>query len=352
MTRPAPSQASAAELIQRQPLERFMYKEKDTIVQASAADPYVVALTTEGQLLLLSLDAGSKGGQLSVVKANLRSRSKMVAMSAYKDTSGLFTKDVPEHTLQGHASSSGAGGGGGVPDSSQGAGASAEAVDEDEDDLLYGDSAPSLFNEAAAASTKAAASSATSTKSSSRAVPNWVKFLKPVKATYWLVGMRDNGNLEVMTLPDFTLKYVVPHFPLLPKVLTCAPRESWASDPPKCSYPEGTPTVSEILMVGLGGKGHGRRPLLMARLSDHEVAIYQAYPFYENCHRDKEGLKVQFKKIPHKLLLRERKGKVKKSERLSVNSNQLRYFNNVGSGQVWSLQLNSTLLTFHNQGSV
>ena len=119
--------------------------------------------------------------------------------------------------------------------------------------------------------------------------------------------MRDNGNLEVMTLPDFTLKYVVPHFPLLPKVLTCAPRESWASDPPKCSYPEGTPTVSEILMVGLGGKGHGRRPLLMARLSDHEVAIYQAYPFYENCHRDKEGLKVQFKKIPHKLLLRERK---------------------------------------------
>ena len=145
--------------------------------------------------------------------------------------------------------------------------------------------------------------------------------------------MRDNGNLEVMTLPDFTLKYVVPHFPLLPKVLTCAPRESWASDPPKCSYPEGTPTVSEILMVGLGGKGHGRRPLLMARLSDHEVAIYQAYPFYENCHRDKEGLKVQFKKIPHKLLLRERKGKVKKSERLSVNSNQLRYFNNVGSGQ-------------------
>ena len=146
-----------------------MYKEKDTIVQASAADPYVVALTTEGQLLLLSLDAGSKGGQLSVVKANLRSRSKMVAMSAYKDTSGLFTKDVPEHTLnQGHASSSGAGGGG-VPDSSsQGAGASAEAVDEDEDDLLYGDSAPSLFNEAAAASSKAAASSATSTKSSSR----------------------------------------------------------------------------------------------------------------------------------------------------------------------------------------
>ena len=126
-------------------------------------------------------------------------------------------------------------------------------VDEDEDDLLYGDSAPSLFNEAAAAAAKP-----------SKPVPSWVKFLKPPKATYWAVGLRDNGNLEVMTLPDFTLRYVVPHFPLLPNVLACAPRDGWA-DPPVKAYPEATPTVAEILMVGLGGGGNGRRPLLIAR---------------------------------------------------------------------------------------
>lgn len=130
-------------------------------------------------------------------------------------------------------------------------------ADEDEDDLLYGDSAPSLFSEAAAAA-------AVSSKPS-KPVPSWVKFLKPPKPTYWAVGLRDNGNLEVMSLPDFTLRYVVPHFPLMPNVLACGwPKESW-SDPPVKAYPEGTPTVAEILMVGLGGAGNGRRPLLIAR---------------------------------------------------------------------------------------
>ena len=136
-------------------------------------------------------------------------------------------------------------------------GAGGGGPDEDEDDLLYGDSAPSLFNEAAAAAATAA--------KPSKPVPTWVKFLKPAKATYWAVGLRDNGNLEVMTLPDFTLRYVVPHFPLLPNVLACAPKESWSKDPPAKAYPEGTPSVAEILMVGLGGVGNGRRPLLIAR---------------------------------------------------------------------------------------
>ena len=67
-------------------------KAQDTIVHASAADPYLVALTGEGQLLLLSLEPGKI--QMSVVKANLRSKSKLVTICAYKDTSGLFTKET------------------------------------------------------------------------------------------------------------------------------------------------------------------------------------------------------------------------------------------------------------------
>ena len=50
-------------------------------------------------------------------------------------------------------------------------------------------------------------------------------------------------------------------------------------------------------------------PRIFFRLSDHEIVIYEVYPYYENCLRDRDGLKMQFRKIPHSLLLRERKGK-------------------------------------------
>ena len=76
--------------------------------------------------------------------------------------------------------------------------------------------------------------------------------------------MTPSQNLKVMSLPDFTLRYVVSHFPLLPNVLTCSSRETWM-EPPARPYPEAAPTVAEILMVGLGGAGSARRPLLIAR---------------------------------------------------------------------------------------
>lgn len=78
-----------------------------------------------------------------------------------------------------------------------------------------------------------------------------------------------------------------------------------SEETPRTSFPEGTPAVVEILMVGLGG--NRRRPLLMARTSDHEVAVYEAFPYYGDL--DKEQLKVRFKKVPHGLILRERKGR-------------------------------------------
>lgn len=62
------------------------------IVHVSSADPYLIALTEDGQLILISLDAK----ELSIVKANLKSKSKLVAACAYKDNSGLFTCETPE----------------------------------------------------------------------------------------------------------------------------------------------------------------------------------------------------------------------------------------------------------------
>ena len=73
-------------------LQRLSLDFGSPLIHASPADPHIVALTADGQLVLLSLDPSA--GQLSVVKANLRSQSKMLTICAYKDTSGLFTKDT------------------------------------------------------------------------------------------------------------------------------------------------------------------------------------------------------------------------------------------------------------------
>ncbi len=68
-----------------------------------------------------------------------------------------------------------------------------------------------------------------------------------------------------------------------------------------------TPKVSEILLTGLGGAGD--RPILLARLDDHELLAYEAFAYYNNSRKDGEGLKMRFKKLKHGLILRERKGK-------------------------------------------
>ena len=109
-------------------------------------NPYVLCLTADGQLFLLSLEQNvgrtQVVGQLYLLRANLKSKSKMLTICAYRDTSGLFVKDVAEvsqfsntklenDNIQGDADGTFVN--------------SPRPVVEDEDDLLYGNSAPSLF---------------------------------------------------------------------------------------------------------------------------------------------------------------------------------------------------------------
>lgn len=37
----------------------------------------------------------------------------------------------------------------------------------------------------------------------------WRRLLQPVKSSYWLFITRDNGNLEVYSMPDLKLVYLV-----------------------------------------------------------------------------------------------------------------------------------------------
>ena len=324
------------------------------IIQASLADPYILCLAADGQLCLLSLEQNIGNvqvvGQLSMLRANLKSKSKMLSISAYRDTSGLFVKDAAEAIQVSNSSFTKDSNVQGNCDSTF-VNSSINTV-EDEDDLLYGDSAPNLFSGAASAFAARGneESSVSSLKTSKR--PSWTKYLTKIEVSHWAFGLRENGNLEILSLPDFTLSYVVNNFPLMPNVLIDAltspsaraeviKDENKPFDPSNSAsglYPEGTPAVVEILVVGLGGGsngctasggGGGRRPLLMARSSDHELTVYEIFPYYEP-KLSSDQLKMRFKKVSHGLILRERKGKTKRSERNSLLSkNQLRYFNDV-----------------------
>ena len=70
-----------------------------------------------------------------------------------------------------------------------------------------------------------------------------------------MLALRENGNLEVMSLPDFTVRYLIQNLNLAPNVLSDA---LFTASMPKSSNmsfmesSESLPKINEICMVALG----------------------------------------------------------------------------------------------------
>ncbi|EEC01987.1 cleavage and polyadenylation specificity factor, putative [Ixodes scapularis] len=174
---------------------------------------------------------------------------------------------------------------------------------DDEDELLYGDS------EDTRATKEPVRVTAMETESETANVFE----LKEVKPTFWVFVARENGVLEIYSLPDYKLCFLVKNFPMGQRVLVdsvqmTAPSGTKSEKLSDMSH-ECMPVVHEILMVGLGVRQS--RPLLLARV-DEDLLIYEAFPFYET---QREGhLKLRFKKLNHDIILRSRKYKTQKPE--------------------------------------
>lgn len=206
------------------------------IIHGSNCNPYAVLLTEDGQVIVLTVK--STGRILLMRPTNFEQMPLTKTLTVYRDVSGLFSSIMPaaEIPLVGpklkydHF----------VNDSV-----------EDEEEMLYGDTRDP--------SSKETSHSCVSNKTTMW----WLKFLEQPIPTYWVILTRDNGYMEIYTLPDFTIKYRAVNLDESPAFL----KDSLEDD---CYFPKKTEIIKEILIVPLGYQD--KRPIMFVRL-DNEVNV-------------------------------------------------------------------------------
>ncbi|CAB4055468.1 CPSF1 [Lepeophtheirus salmonis] len=292
----------------------------ENIVSASSADPHLLLLTEKGQLILVTLEEShkrsskSRDPKLNIIRSNQSNakRSQMRTITAFKDVSGIFTSEMEPDDL------------GNVVVNKNGSKnvSNQEPAIENEDDLLYGDSAPEVFTNVLSNLEKPVSSNSKDKKS------NWNRHFTTVQPSFWALGIRDNGDLEIYSLPNFTLKFSIAQFYLGSKILSHSDKAQMETDIPMEDVT--IPNVTELLMVSLGSEPR-KRPVLMARLDDQELLMYEVYPYCDS-EMDKNSLKMRFCKLNHGLILRERRSKSaasKKDVPKLSSKHTLKYFQNV-----------------------
>lgn len=159
------------------------------LVQASCADPYVAMLAEDGQVVLLTLRETRGTARLHLQPANLMFRPQIETICLYRDVSGLFTTFLSDENEEESVMSNP------VPEA-----ATVDAVD-NEDELLYGD-VPAF---------KMPLPQKPKPSDTTKKAPWWQKCynVQDIKPSYWLFAYRESGVLEVYSLPDLRLSYLV-----------------------------------------------------------------------------------------------------------------------------------------------
>ncbi|XP_046972661.1 cleavage and polyadenylation specificity factor subunit 1 [Vanessa cardui] len=284
---------------------------------ASAADPYLCVVSTCGRALVLALremrarDAAS--ARLAPTRQAVAARLRRAV--PYRDLSGLFAPaDAPQ--VKGEFTGKMKG------KNVKAEGFKPDTVYElnDEDELLYGgDQTPASM-----------ASILLQEQSLGAGVPRrasrwWRAGLQEHKPSYWLFVVRDNGNLEVYSLPEMRLAFLVRDVcagdRVLADSLESVPIMTDTADEEELNTGHSTnvDSLQEILVVGLGYKGS--RVLLLLRLDD-QLMIYQAYKY------PRGNLKLRFSRVSASFSFGYRGSPARPADAPDVR--QLRYFGNVG----------------------
>ncbi|CAG2109128.1 unnamed protein product [Medioppia subpectinata] len=224
-------------------LQHFPIDVGSPICYTSLADPYAVLMSQNG------LDSNGSNARLLVSRPDLlTAKSKIVAICVYKDTSGLFTTQAKEQFNQNASNTTSP-----VSKSKSAATVAAQVsalpnvstVDE-EDELLYGD-----YNITETVNTVESKDQPTSPEINEPKI----QVMKAHEPTYWLFIVRENGILEIYSLPTFKLSYLVKNFPMGPKVLVDSVQSTdHTGSQQQQDSPSSMPITLEILVTGMGAK--------------------------------------------------------------------------------------------------
>uniref|UniRef100_A0A1B6G369 Cleavage and polyadenylation specificity factor subunit 1 n=3 Tax=Proconiini TaxID=565685 RepID=A0A1B6G369_9HEMI len=265
------------------------------VVHATSVDPYVFLLTEDCQVVGMTLRETKTSARLIAKQDIISSKPAITAMHAYRDVSGMFSSLLPETDLH-------------LDPEQRFSHENIKREVDDEDELLYGE--PGTTEKPGP------------TKMAGKAAPWWGKYYMEVKATYWLLVTRENGHLEMYSVPDLLLSYLVAGIGQGHRVLS----DSLGAIPTVAQGlgPIHDPVehqIRELMVAPLGNMSS--RPLLILR-TDDQILLYEAYRF------PKGHLKMRFRRIPQSILVKltqeEKKARAKQE---GPKVNQLRYFGNI-----------------------
>lgn len=215
----------------------------EEICDVTMSDPHVIALTTSGQILHIQVGQSPDDMLDDAAKYCISCRpvgpltdSKIISLCLYEDTSGLFTCGSTSNQVEDHQMDE------------------LDYGDDDEDDAI---------NHAGSISQK----------------------------SLWLLLVDERGVLEIFSVPEFHLAYLVDNFPSAPSVITDN-LKLFITD-----LDESLPKTKEILMCSMGRSR--KKPLLFVR-SELELVIYEVYKF--SATEVANHLKIRFKKLRSLLL--------------------------------------------------
>ncbi|XP_014854007.1 PREDICTED: cleavage and polyadenylation specificity factor subunit 1 [Poecilia mexicana] len=278
------------------------------IVHCSVADPYVVIMTAEGVVTMFVLKNDSYMGKthrLALQKPQISTQSRVIALCAYRDVSGMFTTEnkTSSSTKEDFLTRSHS---------------EAETVYQDlsntvddEEEMLYGESGTN----AAPAKEEMSRGSAGPTPGTSEGSPS------KAEPSHWCVIIRDNGVMEIFQLPDWRLVFLVKNFPVGQRVLVDSSSGQSATQgegkKEEVARQGEFPLIKEVALVSLGN--NRSRPYLLVYV-ENELLIYEAFPYDQQ--QPQNNLKVRFKKVHHNINFREKKSKLKKDKKTDSSSTE------------------------------
>lgn len=119
-----------------------------------------------------------------------------------------------------------------------------------------------------------------------------------VMPSFWIAVARENGLLEIFSVPDFQLVYVVRKFPSTFSLLYDTDPNGMTVEDHKTDAGEPMPSVRELLLLGMGI--NQSRPILFA-IVDEQVVIYETFAFDDGI---EDHLAIRFKRLRKSLMPR------------------------------------------------